>query len=106
MKKNWKNSNSAQQTIKLLVISMCDFSERYRTEIKRYFEENNLSFDKVCQMGQCYGKNDLWLQYVDEEKGKNGLLDETPAPIVLKIYLDNNGDLKIEQTEHTKKYLT
>ena len=56
-------------------------------------------------MGQCYGKNDLWLQYIDKEKGKNGLLDEAPAPIVLIIYVDN-GNVRFEQTEHTKKYLT
>lgn len=83
---------------------MCEIFEKHKLEIEKYCENNNLSFEKACQMGQCCGKNDLWLQYVDKEKGKNGLLDETPAPIVLIIYVDN-GNVRFEQTEHTKKYL-
>ena len=34
-----------------------------------------------------------------------GLLDETPAPLVLLIKKDGSGNLTFEQTEHTEKYL-
>ncbi len=88
-----------------MVITMFKFFKENKAEIEKYCKENNLSFEKVCKAGQFTYNNDLWLQYVDREKGKNGLLDETPAPVVLRIYLNNNGDLKFEQTEHTKKYL-
>ncbi|MBQ9674006.1 MAG: hypothetical protein IJV39_05215 [Ruminococcus sp.] len=43
-------------------------------------------------------------QYYDPDKGKKGLLDENPAPIVLKIFVEN-GNVKFEQTEYTSKYL-
>lgn len=55
-------------------------------------------------MPQCWGKNDIWLQYHDPQKGKNGLKDETPAPIVLIITI-NNGRVEFEKTEFTEKYL-
>lgn len=83
---------------------MCKLFEMYKKEIERYCNENGLSYLKVQSMSQCWGKNDIWLQYVDEEKGSKGLLDETPAPIVLKIVI-NNGKVYFEQTPYTKKYL-
>ena len=83
---------------------MCKLFDKHEKEIKKYCDDNGLDFDIVKSMPQCWGKNDIWLQYYDPEKGKNGLLDETPAPIVLKIQV-NNGIVTIEQTEHTDKYL-
>lgn len=43
--------------------------------------------------------------YHDPEKGKMGLLDDTPMPLVLYIEKTSDGTLKFTQTEHTKKYL-
>ena len=83
---------------------MCKLFSQYENEIKKYFIENSLDFEKAKKLPQCWGKNDIWLQYYDPEKGKNGLKDETPAPIVLKIII-NNGEVTFEQTENTKKYL-
>lgn len=84
---------------------MCKLFTKYEKEIERYCIENSLSFAKAKRLPQCWGKNDIWLQYHDPEKGKNGLTDETPAPIVLKIYIDD-GKVSFEQTEYTKKYLS
>lgn len=83
---------------------MCKLFSKYEKEIREYCVNNNLNFDKACKLPQCFGKNDIWLQYHDPERGKNGLKDETPAPIVLKIYI-NDGAVSFEQTEYTRKYL-
>lgn len=83
---------------------MCKLFNKYEREIENYYIENSLDFEKAKRLPQCWGKNDIWLQYHDPEKGKNGLLDETPAPIVLKIFVDD-GSVKFEQTEYTEKYL-
>ena len=83
---------------------MCKLFSQYAAQIEQYCEENGLDFEIAQKLPQCWGKNDIWLQFHDPNKGKNGLLDETPAPIVLKITIDN-GEVKIEQTEHTEKYL-
>lgn len=83
---------------------MCKLFSQYENEIKKYCIENSLDFEKAKKLPQCWSKNDIWLQYYDPEKGKNGLKDETPAPIVLKIII-NNGEVTFEQTENTKKYL-
>ncbi len=84
---------------------MCKLFSKYENEIENYCRQNNLSFEKAKSLPQCWGKNDIWLQYHDPEKGKTGLLDETPAPIVLKIYVEN-GKVTFEQTEYTHKYLS
>ena len=76
----------------------------YKEEIERYCKDNGLNYSKAQKMSECWGKNDVWLQYVDDKKGLSGLLDETPAPIVLKIVIDDSK-IKFEQTPYTKIYL-
>jgi hypothetical protein len=46
------------------------------------------------------------LQYYDKNKAnrQDGLKNEAPMPIVLKIEKTDKG-LKFEQTEHTNRYL-
>ncbi len=85
---------------------MCKLFDEWAPQIQRYCEKNNLSFEKAKNMSQCWGKNDIILQYYNKESKKKslGLLDETPMPIVLKIVKTDSG-LKFEQTEHTKEYL-
>lgn len=84
---------------------MCKLFSKYEKQIEDYCNNNGLDFEIAKKMPQCWGKNDIWLQYHDPEKGKNGLKDETPAPIVLKILIDN-GNVSFEQTEFTKQYLS
>ena len=59
---------------------MCKLFDEWRNEIKDYCRQQGLNFD-------------------------NGLLDDTPCPLVLLIRREKNGKLVFEQTEHTKKYL-
>lgn len=84
---------------------MCKLFSKYEKEIQNYCKENGLSFEKALKMPQCWSKNDIWLQYHDPEKGRKGLTDETPAPIVLKISVNDNI-VSFEQTEYTMKYLS
>ena len=83
---------------------MCMLFDKYEKEIRSYCDTNHLSFERARKLSQCWGKNDLWLQYHDPEKGKEGLKNETPAPVVLKMTVEN-GIPRFEQTEYTKKYL-
>jgi len=77
---------------------------KYKKEIEEYCVENNLSTEKVFHSPRSYNNESLIFQHFDPEKGKLGLLDETPAAVTLAIYLEN-GKLRFEQTEHTHKYL-
>ena len=84
---------------------MCKLFEEWTPQIKEYCENNNLSFDKAKNMSQCWGKNDIILQYYDNTKNSGkGLKEEKPMPIVLKIVKTDRG-LTFEQTEHTVRYL-
>ncbi len=83
---------------------MCKLFSKYEEQIKQYCQDNNLDFEKAKSFPQCWGKNDIWVQFHDPMKGKKGMLDETPAPIVLKISI-HNDKVQIEQTEYTEKYL-
>lgn len=84
---------------------MCKLFVQHEEEIRRYCMSHGLDFEKAKRMCKCWGKNDLWLQYHDPSKGKDGLRDETPAPIVLKMAVTDSG-VVFEQTEYTKKYLS
>jgi hypothetical protein len=80
------------------------FLKTYRPEITKYCEDNSLSVDKVFSASSAGNKSEMVLQHFDPEKGKLGLLDETPMPVTLKIYLEEKT-LRFEQTEYTHKYL-
>lgn len=84
--------------------NMCKLFEDFQEEIKKYCDINKLDFEKVKKSPKCWGKNDIYLQHYDPQKAKGGLLNDTPAPVLLKIFITNAG-VKIEQTEYTKKYL-
>ncbi len=84
---------------------MCKLFDDWSNEIRSYCESNGLQFEKAKTLSQCWNKDTLVLQYHDPEKGKNGLLDETPMPLVLVIKQENGG-LLFSQTEHTKTYLS
>lgn len=88
---------------------MCKLFEEWSPQIQEYCTENGLSFEKAKKMSQCWGKNDIVLQYFDPEnisvKKGLGLLDETPMPAVL--WITKKGEhLEFEQTEYTRKYLS
>lgn len=84
---------------------MCKLFEEWSTEIQAFCLKNNYSFEKAKKLSKSWGKDFLLLGYHDPEKGKTGLLDDTPMPVVLHIYKDAGGHLVFEQTEHTEKYL-
>ena len=84
---------------------MCKLFDDWKEEIRRYCIDNESNFDNVEKMAKSWGKNDIALLYIDKEKGKNGLIDDTPAPVVLWIKMGLDGRLLFEQTEHTDKYL-
>ncbi|MDR2694102.1 MAG: hypothetical protein LBB74_07800 [Chitinispirillales bacterium] len=80
--------------------------KEHKNEIKEYCVENKLSFDKLCESPWCYDNEEIIIQRNerDPERAKLGLADNIPTPSTLEIYLEN-GKLRFEQTEHTRKYL-
>lgn len=84
---------------------MCKLFDEWSEEIEQYCKNNGFDFEKAKSLSQSWNKTCLGLGYYDPEKGKMGLLDDTPMPLVLYIEKTSNGTLKFTQTEHTKKYL-
>jgi hypothetical protein len=81
--------------------------KNYKHVIEKYCEDNALSaravFDSWKACNDKAGRV-LILGEGDPERGKLGLADNVPLPVALEIYLEN-GKLRFEQTEHTRKYL-
>jgi hypothetical protein len=76
-----------------------------RAEVEQYCAENNLSSEKIFKSpGSCDKTSMFILGEGDPERAKLGLADNVPLPIALEIYLEN-GKLRFEQTEHTRKLL-
>lgn len=84
---------------------MCAQFEQWRDQIRKYCEENNLNFQKVCASVKCWRPNLLILQMPHSEMRKTeGLRNDTPLPILLRITkVDTN--LQFEQTAYTQEYL-
>jgi len=83
--------------------------KEYTGDIKKYCAENGLSFDTLRKYSYCFGKIDgvynLIFLYDDPTKGDPPwILDDTPSPALLEIYLEN-GNLRFVQTDITHKYL-
>ena len=88
---------------------MCKRFDDWSHEIKIFCEVNGFSFEKARKLSKSWGKDDLVLQYYDPNndtaKKRLGLLDETPMPVVLRIYRRPDGSLDFEKTEYTNQYL-
>lgn len=84
---------------------MCKLFDQWSGEIEKYCMENNFNFEKVKRLAKGCGKDFLLLQYHDPQKGAEGLLDETPMPLILMVR-NENSRLVFEQTEYTKAYLS
>ena len=79
----------------------------WSAEIRQYCENNNLSYEKASRLTKCCGTDFLALQFYDPSQGKDGLLDETPMPLVLFIHLCLRGggwDGKSKRFLHCKGY--
>jgi hypothetical protein len=77
------------------------------TAIRDYCDRHGLNFEKAKNSPKCFNKTEIFLQYVDEELGRQeimGLIPPTPAPVTLMIRKTDRG-LMFEQTEHTAEHL-
>lgn len=79
------------------------FEER-SDDIRRFCEIHGYSFEKVSRLSQSWNKTSVLFGYHDPEKGKAGLLDDTPMPLVLAVFKRHDGTLLFGLTEHTSKY--
>lgn len=78
----------------------------YEREIKNYCNANGLSYDKIRTSPCCYDDEELIIldPSSDPEREALGLMDNIPMSATLEIYLEN-GKLRFEQTDITRKYL-
>ena len=83
---------------------MCKLFEEWSGDIRNYCQQNGLSYEKAEKLSQCWGSNFLALQFYNPDDAKDGLMNDTPMPLVLLITKTDNG-LVFQQTEHTKTYL-
>lgn len=83
---------------------MCKLFSEWENDIRSYCTKNGLDFSRVQKTGKCWGKDFLMLQHIEPGTGRQGLQDETPAPVVLLVKKQNDA-LVFEQTQYTQKYL-
>jgi len=79
--------------------------KKHKDEIEKYCLANNISADTVFSSAVSEDDESTFiLAPINPERAMLGLMDNTPSTITLKIFLEN-GKLRFEQTEHTRKYL-
>lgn len=74
----------------------------FEDEIRAYCKLNNIDADYLLRLPKFGNQNSMGFQVV--RRSKLGLLDETPAPVVLWVFREGDG-VRFEQTEDTEKYL-
>lgn len=81
--------------------------EKWKDEIKRYFDEHGLDYSKLLKMSGNYDNTITIYQYVDweEEIDWETFRDDIPAPAVF-IVREEDGRPVFEETEITRKYLS
>jgi hypothetical protein len=77
-----------------------------KDKIEEYCNQNNLSFIKLCTSPCCFDNEELFILETESypEREALGLKDNIPLRVTLEIYLEN-GKLRFEQTDITRKYL-
>jgi hypothetical protein len=79
--------------------------KKYKSEIEKYCEENNIDSNKVFYSAKSFNDKMAFIQYIDPDYKMGDQWDDVPAPVLLAIY-DKGGKLEFEQTELTYKYLS
>jgi hypothetical protein len=79
--------------------------KKYKDEIEKYCLTNNISVGNVFSSSVSEDDESVFiLAPIDPERAKRGLADKVPSLVTLKIFLED-GKLRFEQTEYTRKYL-
>lgn len=84
---------------------MCKLFDEWSNEIQSFCDENQLSFEAAKNLSQAWNKNTVVLYFCDKHNNSDGLMNDTPSPMVLLIRREKDGRITFEQTEHTQKYL-
>ena len=83
---------------------MCDVVERHRKEIESFCLTEGLCAERLFHEAVSFNRTQAFIQLVRD--GENhGLLDETPAPVLLHIIEEPDNRIRIETTEHTRNVL-
>ena len=80
--------------------------EKWKDEIKRYFDEHGLDYSKLLEMSGSYDKTVTIFQYYDREQKIDWetFRDDIPAPAVF-IVREEDGSTVFEETGITRKHL-
>lgn len=73
--------------------------------IQEFCKANNLDYEKVKASPRCGNNNVLFIQRANSASTSAGLLDESPAEILLAARKGADG-IVIEKRENTDKYLS
>lgn len=84
---------------------MCKLFDDWKNEIKAYCDDNGFDFEIARNLNQSWNSNTVVLYHCAPAEGTDGLLDDTPSPMVLLIRREKNGHFIFEKTKHTEKYL-
>ena len=76
----------------------------FRDELIKYCKINGLSYEKILRSPICGNEDILFVQHIDSQRKPTGLLDETPAEVLLRVEKIDNK-IYFTEGENMKKYL-
>lgn len=81
-----------------------DHFKDWEKEIQSYCDRMNFDFEKLKKLSKGNGLDFLIFVFVDTEKKMNGLMEDTPSPVIL-IVKKKKDEILFETTEYTDLYL-
>ncbi len=72
--------------------------------LKEYCNERHYDYDKLMAMPKSYGEGVFLIYHFDPKRGENGLYDETPMPVVLRL-TRRDSEWTVSETEYARMYL-
>ncbi len=73
--------------------------------LEAFCEQEGLDLRLVLRQPKGVGQEFIQIYFHNPEKGKDGLLDETPMEILMTMTKDEANGLRFEVTEHGREVL-
>ncbi len=84
---------------------LMDLLRKYEKDLVKFCRNNGISYEKLKQFPRCGNESVLFIQHYDPKDTGTGLINNTPAEIVLSVIVGEDGNIIIEEGENLRNYL-
>lgn len=84
---------------------MMEYVMEHKPILEKFCAEKGISIEKIMNSPMSYNHEVMFVLWPDKNKGREGLLDETPMKTLLTITKDSEKILRFELVDDAVNYL-